>query len=33
MGWRLLGAAIMTKQQGLFYAPLVIGGLWIDLAY
>lgn len=23
-----LGAAIMTKQQGLLFAPLVVGGLW-----
>ncbi len=23
-----LGAAVMTKQQGLFFAPLVVGALW-----
>ncbi len=23
-----LGAAVMTKQQGLLFAPLVVGGLW-----
>ncbi len=26
----LLGAAVMTKQQGVFYTPLVIGLLWLD---
>ena len=28
----LLGAAMMTKQQGLLFAPLVVGGLWAAVA-